>query len=411
MVTEFFKAVWMRRSAALVLPLALAAFASAQAQTSALSPAAQVGKRIFFDQTLSGSGQMSCATCHSPNFAYAPSNALGVQLGGVALNKPGARAVPSLRYKYFTPAYSDQLENPDGVSNPGPGGGFMQDGSADTLAAQAQMPLLNPAEMANASPAAVVASLQRGSYVGSFQQAFGAAVFSSVQTAFNAMLQALQAYQMEDSSFQPYSSKYDRYAANQKGGTLTDEEANGFAVFSDPNRGNCAACHYSGAGYGGSFAQFTDYSYAAIGVPRNTTDIPANALVHGLPRGFDLGICGRSDHPLPANAQYCGMFKTPTLRNVASRRAFFHNGQFKSLNDVLHFYNTRDTNPERWYPTVNGRVQKFNDLPVTYIPNVDTQVPLDGRPVGSTPAMTEKDIADLLAFLRTLSDADVTNVQ
>ena len=397
--------------AALVLPLLFGVYGGVEAQTATLSLPAQVGQAMFFDTTLSASGKMSCASCHSPGFAYAPPNNLAVQLGGPALNQPGARAVPSLRYKYFTPAYSDQLQNPDGVSNPGPGGGFMQDGRADTLAAQAQLPLLNPIEMANASPATVVAALQQGSYAALFEQAFGPAIFSNVQGAFNAALQALQAYQLEDQSFQPYTSKYDLYAANKIGGTLTTAEQNGFAVFSDPNRGNCVACHYSGAGYGGSVAQFTDYSYEAIGVPRNTTDIPANALVHGVARYFDLGICARADHPVPANAQYCGMFKTPTLRNVASRKVFFHNGQFKSLTDVLNFYNTRDTNPAAWYPTVNGQVQKFNDLPGTYVPNIDTQVPLDGRPVGSTPAMTAQDISDLLAFLRTLSDADVTNVQ
>ena len=348
------------------------------------------------------------------NGALAQTTALSpaaVQLGGPALNLPGGRAVPSLRYKYYTPAYSDQLQNPDGVSNPGPGGGFMQDGRADTLADQAQLPLLNPVEMANTSPDAVVAALQNGQYAGLFQQAFGASIFSNVQSAFAAAMQALQAYQLEDASFQPYTSKFDLYASNKIGGALTASETRGFEVFSDSSRGNCVACHYSGAGFGGSFAQFTDYSYEAIGVPRNTADIPSNALVRGLARSYDMGICARGDHPVPANAQYCGMFKTPTLRNVASRHVFFHNGFFKSLNDVLHFYNTRDTNPELWYPTVQGVVQKFNDLPATYRGNIDPQVPLDGRPVGSAPAMSEQDIADLLAFLRTLSDADVTNVQ
>ena len=73
------------------------------------------------------------------------------------------------------------------------------------------------------------------------------------------------------------------------------------------------------------------------------------------------------------------MFKTPTLRNVAIRKVFFHNGQMKSLRDVLRFYNTRDTNPELWYPVVDGVVQKFDDLPAPYRGNIDVQAPLDGR--------------------------------
>ena len=151
----------------------------------------------------------------------------------------------------------------------------------------------------------------------------------------------------------------------------------------------------------GGVRLFTDFSYAALGVPRNP-EIPANRD----PGHFDLGICGRPDHPLPASARYCGMFKTPTLRNTASRRVFFHNGRLKSLRDVIRFYNTRDTKPEDWYPTVDGVVQKFDDLPREYWRNIDTQPPLDGRPPDGTPAMSEQDMDDLEAFLRTLNDSD-----
>jgi cytochrome c peroxidase len=149
---------------------------------------------------------------------------------------------------------------------------------------------------------------------------------------------------------------------------------------------------------------FTDFSFEAIGVPRNP-EIPANSN----PSSFDMGICSRADHPLPDSAQFCGMFKTPTLRNVAIRKVFFHNGVFKSLHQVLEFYNTRDTQPALWYPTVNGVVQKFNDLPAPYQTNIDPQGPLDGRPAGSQPPMSEQDLVDLEAFLDTLTDADVVN--
>jgi cytochrome c peroxidase len=144
---------------------------------------------------------------------------------------------------------------------------------------------------------------------------------------------------------------------------------------------------------------FTDFTYAAIGVPRNK-DIPANKD----PKHYDLGICGRPDHPLPASAQFCGMFKTPTLRNVATRKLFFHNGAMKSLGEAIRFYNTRDTDPGRWYPVVGGVLQKFDDLPAKYRGNIDTQKPLDGRPRGSRPAMSEQDMKDLEAFLGTLTD-------
>jgi cytochrome c peroxidase len=364
-----------------------------------LSAAAQVGQRMFFDKTLSASGKLSCATCHDPGHAYAPPNGLSVQPGGKTLSQSGTRAVPSLRYKQAIPPYADLLDNPDGVSTPGPGGGFTQDGRAPTLAEQAKIPLLAANEMANADGAEVVAKIRRAPYARLFTQAFGDDVFASPATAFQRATEALQAFELEDYSFHPFSSKYDLFSGNKVGGSLTEAELRGLRVFVDPNKGNCAACHYAGPGLQGTTAMFTDYSYSAIGAPRNPS-IPANRD----PRHYDLGICSRPDHPLPANRAYCGMFKTPTLRNVATRAVFFHNGQIKSLKEAIRFYNTRDTEPERWYPTVRGVAQKFDDLPPQFRGNVDKQAPLDGRARGSAPPMSPQDMDDLEAFLNTLTD-------
>jgi cytochrome c peroxidase len=400
---------------------------SAVNSTVDLSLSAQVGKKIFFDKALSASGKLSCASCHDPNHAYGPPNDLAVQFGGPALLDSGVRGVPSLRYKEFTPAYADLLDNPDGISAPGPGGGFTWDGRANTLAEHAKIPLLSSFEMANASIAEVVAKLKSASYAALFQQAFGNQAFDDADAAFNNALAALQAYQLEDPSFHPYSSKFDLYAGNKIGGTLTSAETRGMEVFTDPNTGNCASCHFQGAGLNGSTALFTDFSYEAIGVPRNAA-IAAN----GSASYYDLGVCGplRSDH-LPRSSgavnAFCGMFKTPTLRNVATRGVFFHNGVMHSLAQAIRFYNTRDTNPEIWYPTaggtpkaspdpgfpayglittqyLGGSVQKFDDLPAAYRVNIDPQLPLDGRPAGSAPPMSEQNIADLICFLNTLTD-------
>jgi len=419
-------------AAVAVPPAATAAVAPAPAAAgSTLSLAAQVGQKMFFDKKLSGSGAMSCASCHDPAHAHAPANDLSVQLGGPKLDQSGLRAVPSLRYKDITPAYADLLDNPDGISVPGPGGGFAWDGRADTLAAQARIPLLDPIEMANASGADVVKKLQAADYAPLIAKAFGPRVFDDSDAAFESALKALQAYQLEDKSFHPYSSKFDLYAGNKIGGELTPAETRGLKVFTNPATGNCASCHYQGAGLNGSSALFTDFSYEAIGVPRNAA-IPANKD----PLYFDMGVCGtlRTDHrPAAPNAAngYCGMFKAPTMRNVATRTAFFHNGVMHSLEQVIRFYNTRDTQPQLWYPTVGGKpravndpafptyglittqytggkVQKYNDLPPAYAANIDTQMPMDGRRAGSAPPMSEQDIADLVCFLNTLSDADTT---
>jgi cytochrome c peroxidase len=391
-----------------------------------LSLAAQVGERMFFDKALSASGAMSCATCHDPDHAYGPPNDLAVQPGGPDGHATGTRAVPSLRYKEYTPPFADLLDNPDGVSAPGPGGGFAWDGRASSLAEQARLPLLSPVEMANVSPADVVAKLSRASYAGLFRQAFPKVAPSDGEATFAAALSALEAFQREDPSFHPYTSKFDLRADNKLGGTFTPAELRGFKTFIDPRRGNCASCHYHGAGLGGSSGIFTDYSYEAIGVPRNRA-LPVN----GDARYFDLGVCGplRADH-VPAGAApnaFCGMFKTPTLRNVATRRSFFHNGVMRSLEQAVRFYATRDTRPELWYPTVGGHakarpdrtfptyglvtaqylggaVQKYDDLPARHQKNIDPQLPLDGRARGARPALAEGDVQDLLCFLETLTD-------
>jgi len=401
--------------------------ATPAAPATALSLAAQVGQKIFFDKTLSGSGQMNCATCHDPANAYGPSNSLAVQLGGKDMTASGTRAAPSLRYTEFTPAYADLLDNPDGISVPGPGGGMTWDGRAATLGAQSQIPLLSANEMANASAADVVAKLRAGTYVALFQQAFGASALSDNDTAFSNVMAALQAFQLEDPSFHPFTSKFDLYAGNKIGGALTASEKRGLKLFTDPATANCASCHYQGAGLNGSSALFTDFSYEGISLPRNTA-IPANSDA----TYFDMGVCGplRTDH-LPASAgaanKFCGLFKAPTLRNVATRQSFFHNGILHSLEQTIHFYNTRDTMPQLWYPTVGGtakatpdanfptyglittqytggKVQKYNDLPAVYQSNIDTQMPLDGRKPGSANPMTEADIGDLVCFLKTLTD-------
>jgi cytochrome c peroxidase len=391
-----------------------------------LSLAAQVGRKMFFDIGLSGSGRQSCASCHDPDHAYGPPNDLSVQLGGVAMAAQGQRAVPSLRYLEATPAYADLLENPDGISVPGPGGGFTWDGRASSLADQAKIPLLSAKEMANTGVEDVVAKLRASGYAGLFRQAFGAASLDDAQAAFDLAGKALQAFQLEDPSFHPYNSKFDLYAGNKIGGNLTAAETRGLKLFSDPKGANCASCHYQGAGLNGSAGLFTDFSYEAIGVPRNP------ALAANADAGYvDLGLCGpdRSDHPDAPDGSnpYCGMFKAPSLRNVATRASFFHNGVIHSLEQAIRFYATRDTNPEIWYPTVGGTpkatpdqdfpryglvttqyvggtVQKFDDLPAKYRGNIDGQLPLDGRAAGSKPPMTEAQIADLICFLKTLSD-------
>jgi cytochrome c peroxidase len=98
------------------------------------------------------------------------------------------------------------------------------------------------------------------------------------------------------------------------------------------------------------------------------------------------------------------LFRTPSLRNVAVRRVFFHNGVFRRLEDVVRFYAERDTSPQKWYPrAADGSTQKFDDLPDRYHGNLDRETPF-GRHVGDQPSLSEHDVKDIVAFLNTLTD-------
>jgi cytochrome c peroxidase len=362
---------------------------------------AAVGRALFFDTALSASGKLACATCHSPLHAFGPPNDLPVQHGGANDSRPGVRAVPSLSYTQSIPSFTEHFfdsEGDDGIDQ-GPAGGRTWDGRAQSAHEQAQIPLLSPFEMANASPQEVVAKVRRATYAAEFRDTFGEHVFADSALVFKGVLLALETYEQTPSEFYPYTSKYDAYLRGTT--SLTKQELEGLAAFNDPARGNCARCHPSAVA-GGAFPQFTDFGYAALGVPRNAV-IAANSD----PRYFDLGLCGPLRTDLTDKPEYCGQFRTPSLRNVAVRRVFFHNGVFHRLEDAVRFYAQRDTNPQKWYPRApDGSVSKFDDLPAKYRRNVDTDPPLD-RHTGGRPAMSEADIADIVAFLNTLTDGFV----
>jgi cytochrome c peroxidase len=369
--------------------------------TAVLSPQAQLGRQIFFDPSLSASGKLSCAGCHDPASAYAaPQTSSVVMTGGANIDRPGLRAVPSLRYLSDTPrfarhSYIDVGRDREDV---GPAGGLMLDGRADSLREQMLLPLLDPAEMGNAGVQEVTARLARAPYAGELRKIASAAAPDALPLVAAAAA-ALERFELEDPTFHPYTSRFDDYLRGT--GTLSPDELEGLRLFADPAKGNCAACHTATTGPGGSPPTFTDHSYHALGVPRNLA-IPANTN----PRFFDLGMCGPRRADLRAETQYCGYFKTPTLRNVTRRRFFFHNGRFTTLQDVMRFYVERDTNPEAWYPTIAGRLRKFDDLPARYRENVNTSdAPLNRGP-GDSPASDSAEIEKIIAFLGTLSDAD-----
>jgi cytochrome c peroxidase len=362
---------------------------------------AALGAKLFADPSLSASGRMACATCHDPDRAYGPPNAFAVQLGGADMRSPGLRAVPSLKYLQVVPQFTEHYyesedEGDDSVDN-GPTGGLTWDGRVDRGRDQARIPLLSPFEMANADTAAVAAKVRQARYADDMRRIFGADVFDDSDKTFAGVVEALEAYEQDYRAFYPYNSKYDASLAGRA--SLTEQEARGLALFNDPDKGNCGNCHRSQRGKDGTPPQFTDYGMIAIGVPRNH-DIPANAD----PNFFDLGLCGPLRTDLSGHSDYCGRFLTPTLRNVALRQSFFHNGAVHTLREAIAFYVERDTDPGKWYPRdAAGRVEKFDDLPAGFRDNVNMEPPFGPRP-GNVPALSASEIDDVIAFLKTLTD-------
>ncbi len=443
---------WMLLAA--LTALAACGGGSNDAATQALSPAATAGKQFFADKSLSASGKQSCITCHVPSRAYtadpATDNGLPVPLGGANMNLTGFRNAPSLMYASFTPPFDgDNLI-----------GGYFRDGRASSLAVQAEQPFVTAFEMANADAAEVVTRLQNSpASLAAFQSVYGTAPLSDPQTALQDIGLAIAAFETEDPVFHPFSSKYDYWLQGQA--QLTAQEQQGLALFNNPVKGNCTACHPSQRQGYSDHALFTDFSYDNIGIPRNW-NIPTNSPnpvspVDGTPLNYvpaqtnvpadaeyafyDMGLCGPfappADDPNPrvsltTTTTICGQFKVPTLRNIAITAPYFHSGEFGSLQQVLEWYVTRDINNNTggnnpnpvaagsasgnpylavgtFYTAADGTPDAFeyNDLPVDYDANVNIgEIPYTPPTFGGgqAPTLDAGEIQDIIAFLCTLTD-------
>ena len=360
--------------------------ATSQATESNMTPAAALGEQIFKDLNLSEPSGRACASCHDVSKAHASNNT--VEPGAVA-GRFGFRNAPLLRYLKFAPDF--------GYGDDGPLGGFFRDGRARNLTDQAQRPFVNHNEMNNADALAVIVKLSAAPYAAEFARVWGEKIFDDPLNAFNKVAASLAAYQREDPDFAPFSSKFDLWLAGKE--KLTERELQGWALFNDLEKGNCAACHPSKGPDPKTPPLFTDHTYDHLGLPRNPS-IAANAD----PQYFDLGLCGPTRLDI-SGAALCGAFKVPSLRNVALTAPYFHNGIFTSLRDAVKFYVTRDTQPELWYPAdAAGVVRKFNDLPEKYQGNVNsTEVPYNRKP-GDEPALNDAEIDLVVEFLSTLTD-------
>ncbi|MFN8647556.1 MAG: cytochrome c peroxidase [Gemmatimonadales bacterium] len=388
--------------------------AEARGPVALRSGAAALGRAIFFDQDLSLKRNQSCSSCHDPAWGFSSPNprinATGAVMFGSVRDRFGNRRPPSAAYATPAPVlfYNDE----DGTYV----GGNFWDGRATgarlgvPAAEQALGPFVNPVEQALPDQACAVYRAAFGRYRHLYRDTWGRAVdqisFPSntdqlcekegntvplsaedrvrLAVEYDNMGRSVAAYE-HSPEVNAYSSKHDAVLAGAA--TFTPREAQGFALY--VGKANCAACHPND----GARALFTDYTYDNIGVPAN----PRNPARLADPLFRDLGVGGFFQQP----GEY-GKMKVPTLRNLDRRgapnapKSFMHNGAFKSLEQVVHFYNTRDVLPA--CESISAPRFGENCWPA---PEVTENVNTDE--LGNL-GLTPDEEAAVVAYLKTLSD-------
>ena len=350
-----------------------------------LSTGEQLGKDIFYDDTLSSPAGYSCATCHVPQTGFTgPNSSLNLVAGplpGVIPGRFGRRNPQPIPYAAFSPRgpFLSGLEGGTYV------GGTFWDGRTPDNATQARMPFLDQNEMANTpsgpypphaggfSPL-LAQKIAGRPYAPLFETVFGRDVFknSTDEQIYDLTTAAIAIYEAS-AEINQFSSKWD---ASTNGTppmhiyTFTPSEENGRVLFF--GKALCSECHSSAkldvvmqATHGKD--TFTMYCYANIGVPKNPANpFYVNTNSDSNPQGcnqlgaqfVDYGL-GANPNPAPDGTrfmdvkpgdvpQFNGMFKATSLRNTDQRpspnfvRSYMHNGVFKSLEEVMHFYNKRN---------------------------------------------------------------------
>ncbi|HLK91242.1 MAG TPA: cytochrome c peroxidase [Polyangia bacterium] len=383
---------------ALATGLLLATVAErARAATPPTPSAAEMialGRRIFADPALSDPPGTSCASCHDPSRAYSSLN--GSRNGLPRGSRPGhfaRRTAPSLLYLRYVPSFRFRAEGGQEGDDPGaqPFGGLFWDGRVDTVRDLGRQPLLNPDEMNNRDGRRVAEAIRRGPYAPAFAAVFGSAL-DDPEPTLAAVGKALEAFLTAD-DMAPFSSRYDDFVRGRA--PLAPLEAEGLRLYKDPAKGGCAGCHLLAEAVRDPVASmFTDYGYEAVAIPRNQ-----RAPRRPTP---DLGLCERTDRATPSDdPSRCLYFRTPSLRNVAVRGSYMHNGAFRTLREVVAFYATRATDPRRWYHSGIP----FDSVPAKYRGRVNVTSPPYDRKPGQAPALDDHEIDAIVAFLRTLTDA------
>jgi cytochrome c peroxidase len=412
-----------------------------------------LGKLLLFDKHLSVHQNEACSFCHTPETGFTGPiqslNASTVSYPGSVRSRFSNRKPQSYMYAPFAPVlHYDKLQG-DFV-----GGNFwdmrasgyrLQSPSAE----QAQGPPTNPVEMGLPDSACVAYRLSKAKYRKLFETVWGADSFAiqwpanveqvcstpapppandqypvhlSVQNrsradhVYDGFALAISAYELSP-EVSPFSSKYDYVQTG--GDKFTPEEALGYELFR--GKAKCNQCHRDGGP--GEEPLFTDFTASNLGVPKNpavqiyyegepdaqgySPNPEGSAYIDPGVGGFLRRLKSLSGQLNPDSAwialapKFDGKFQVPTLRNVDMRpdpkfvKAYMHNGYFKSLKEVVHFYNTRDV----------LRVCKPGDPgeKVSCWPPPENSINLNKRQLGNL-GLTDKEEDALVAFLKTLTD-------
>ena len=375
----------------------------------------RLGEKIYFDKSLSNPPGMACATCHDPNAGWAgPDSAVNlasnIYPGAVAARfnnrKPGSAA-----YATFAPILHTRMEDGEALFV----GGNLWDGRAtgqllgNPSADQAQQPFLNPVEHNLKDADEVVLLVEKSGYAKEFSRicdnlGLDRSLDKATQTRmkFGYIGLALAAFE-NSSKVNAFTSKYDAYLRGKV--RLSPAERRGLKVFEV--KGKCADCHPSALGRNGELPLFTDFTYDNLGIPANP-DNPwyrMNATINPAGKAWiDEGLGGflKTQPQYAASAKAnMGKHRVPTLRNVDYRphadfaRRYGHNGYFPDLESIIHFYNTRDVKP--FIKNIGGLDSQGKWPKPEVALNVNTEE------MGNL-KLTQKEEADLLAFLKTLND-------
>lgn len=350
----------------------------------------QLGHMLYNDLNVSAERNTGCVTCHAHAAGFADPRSVADPVGmpvspGSVPGKFGVRNAQPAAYATFSPPFHWSEAAGSYV------GGQFWDGRANTLKDQAIGPPLNPLEMAMPDKKAVLDRLAENPvYLEAFRRLYGVDLkWNEVDLVFPKFGAAIGSFEPSD-AFAEFNSKYDYYVAGKV--DLSEQEKLGLDLFN--GKGKCANCHISEPPANYPHALFTDFTYDNLGIPVN----PRIAKLHGvdtLPP--DLGLGGRPEiaakHP---DGSQNGKFKVSSLRNIALTPPYGHNGVFATLEQIVHFYNTRDTLGE--VPDATDPRFGVTGWPVPEVPETVNKAELGNL------GLTAEEEAAIVAFLKTLSD-------